>query len=150
MGKRLGAGEFDEAYGESKKLVGYGVVGALLLAAVLILLRGPYVSLYRVEPYVRHTAQELLLAFAVLSPVKVTNMILGGGILRSGGKTSYVMVIDAVGTWLVGVPLGLITAFVLRLPIFWVYFILSQEELVRLAMSAFVFRRGGWMRSISK
>lgn len=150
MGKRLGAGEFDEAYGESKKLVGYGVVGALLLAAVLILLRGPYVSLYRVEPYVRHTAQGLLLAFAVLSPVKVTNMILGGGILRSGGKTSYVMVIDAVGTWLVGVPLGLITAFVLRLPIFWVYFILSQEELVRLAMSAFVFRRGGWMRSISK
>lgn len=150
MGKRLGAGKFEEAYGESKKLVGYGVAGSLLLAAVLILLRGPYVSLYKVEPYVRQTAKGLLLAFAILSPVKVANMILGGGILRSGGKTAYVMVIDAVGTWLVGVPLGLITAFLLHLPIFWVYFILSQEELVRLGLSVLVFRRRGWMRSISK
>lgn len=150
MGKRLGAGEFEEAYGEPKKLVGYGVAGSLLLAAVLILLRGPYVSLYKVEPYVRQTAKGLLLAFAILSPVKVANMILGGGILRSGGKTAYVMVIDAVGTWLVGVPLGLITAFLLHLPIFWVYFILSQEELVRLGLSVLVFRRRGWMRSISK
>lgn len=40
-------------------------------------------------------------------------MILGGGVLRSGGQTKYVMVIDAVGTWCFGVPLGLLTAFVL-------------------------------------
>ena len=28
------------------------------------------------------------------------NMILGGGIIRSGGKTKYVMMIDMMGTWL--------------------------------------------------
>ena len=27
-------------------------------------------------------------------------MILGGGIIRSGGKTKYVMMIDMMGTWL--------------------------------------------------
>lgn len=150
IGKRLGAGEFAEAYGESKRLVGYGFVGSLLLTVLLILLRRPYVSLYKVEPYVQGTAAELLLAFGILAPVKVANMILGGGVLRSGGKTSYVMVIDLVGTWLVGVPLGFITALVLRLPILWVYFLLSQEELVRLGLSVFVFRRKNWMRSISK
>jgi Na+-driven multidrug efflux pump len=31
-------------------------------------------------------------------PAKVQNMILGG-ILRSGGRTTYVMVIDMIGTW---------------------------------------------------
>ncbi len=42
----------------------------------------------------------ILVVFALVSPVKVQNMILGGGIIRSGGKTSYIMCIDFIGTWL--------------------------------------------------
>ncbi len=148
IGKRLGAGEYEKAYQESKKLVWYGAVGSLLLSALLIGLRWAYVPLYKVEPGVRETAAKLLLAFAVLAPVKVANMILGGGVVRSGGKTAYIMVIDIVGTWLVGVPLGLASAFLFRLPVEWVYFILSQEELVRLGMTVVVFRRKGWMNRL--
>lgn len=150
IGKRLGSGAYDEAYRESKKMMWYGFVGSLALSAVLICLRWPYVRLYQVEESVRSAAAGLLLAFAVLAPVKVANMILGGGIIRSGGRTAYIMVIDMAGTWLVGVPLGLVTAFWLHLPIVWVYFILSQEELVRLLLSVFVFRRRHWMASLSK
>lgn len=149
IGKRLGANEYKEAYQESKKLVWCGVVGSLILSALLIGLRWAYVPLYKVEPGVQDAAARLLFAFAVLAPVKVANMILGGGVVRSGGKTTYIMVIDIVGTWLVGVPLGLITAFLFHLPVEWVYFILSQEELVRLGMTLIVFRRKGWMNRLS-
>ena len=148
IGKRLGANEYEEAYQESKKLVWYGLAGSLILSVLLISLRWAYVPLYKVEPSVQDTAAKLLLAFAFLAPVKVTNMILGGGVVRSGGKTTYIMVIDIVGTWLVGVPLGLITAFLFHLPAEWVYFILSQEELVRLGMTLIVFKRRGWMNRL--
>lgn len=30
-------------------------------------------------------------------------MILGGGIIRSGGNTKIIMVIDIVGTWCIGI-----------------------------------------------
>lgn len=149
IGKRLGAKEYDQAYRESKKLMWYGLIGSLILSIFLIALRGPYVLLYKVEPDVQTVSANLLLAFAILAPVKVANMILGGGIIRSGGKTTYIMVIDMIGTWLVGAPLGLITAFVFHLPVVWVYFILSQEELVRLLVSFLVFRRKKWMASLS-
>lgn len=36
-------------------------------------------------------------------------MILGGGIIRSGGRTKYIMMIEMLGTWLIGVPLALLT-----------------------------------------
>lgn len=150
IGKRLGAREYDQAYQESKKLLWYGLAGSLVLSFLLILLREPYVLLYKVEPEVRAVSGGLLMAFAVLAPVKVANMILGGGIIRSGGKTTYIMVIDMIGTWLVGAPLGLITAFLFHLPVVWVYFILSQEELVRLIMSLIIFRRRKWMTSFSE
>lgn len=149
IGKQLGAKEYDAAYQQSKKLMWYGFAGSVILSGLLICLRHPYVLLYKVEPSVQATAGRLLLAFAILAPVKVANMILGGGIVRSGGKTSYIMVIDTVGTWLVGVPLGLVTAFVFRLPVEWVYFILSQEELVRLILALIIFRQRKWMVSLS-
>ena len=59
------------------------------------------------------------------------------------------MAIDIIGTWFIGVPLGLVSAFVLQLPVTWVYFILSQEELIRLLLSLFIFRRGTWMGKLS-
>lgn len=150
IGKRLGAQEYDQAYQESKKLMWYGLIGSLLLSLLLIALRRPYVLLYKVEPEVQTVSAGLLLAFAFLAPVKVANMILGGGIIRSGGKTTYIMIIDMIGTWLIGAPLGLLTAFVFHLPVVWVYFILSQEELVRLFISFLVFRRKKWMASLSE
>ena len=74
--------------------------------------------------------------------------MLGDGIIRSGGKTKYVMVIDMIGTWGFGVPLGLLAAFALKLTIPFVYFILSLEECIRFGISAAVFRRRTWMQSL--
>ena len=67
-------------------------------------------------------------------------MILGGGILKSGGKTNYTLAIDLIGTWGFGVPLGFLAAFVLKLPVVPVYFLLSLEECVRLALSLRLFK----------
>lgn len=88
------------------------------------------------------------MTYALIAPFKVLNMILGGGIIRSGGRTKYVMYIDIVGTWIFGVPLGFLAAFVLKLPIPYVYFILSLEECIRLAISVGVFRKKKWMQQL--
>lgn len=148
IGKLLGRNEYEKAYRESKWLLLYGLVGAILFSLLIVVCRPFYVLLYQVEDSVRETASQLLMAFALIAPVKVLNMILGGGIIRSGGKTKYVMVIDIVGTWLFGVPLGLLTAFVFELPIAYVYFILSLEECVRLLISMVVFVRKNWMQRL--
>ena len=148
VGKRLGAREFDEAYRVSKKLLLCGALCALVLAVAVVALSGVYVKIYQVDGTVRQLTRQILFAYALISPFKVLNMILGGGILRSGGKTWYVMAIDIIGTWVFGVPLGLLSAFVWKLPIASVYFLLSLEEVVRFALSVFVFRRRRWMQQL--
>lgn len=148
IGKRLGCNEYDEAYEESKKLCGLGLAGSLTFSLLLILTKNPYVQLFKVSDDVRMIGANILVVFAILMPVKVQNMILGGGVIRSGGKTKYIMMIDMMGTWLIGVPLALLTGLYFRLPIVWVYFILSQEELVRLIVSVFMFRSRKWMHTL--
>lgn len=149
VGKRLGSGDEDAAYAAGRRLLGYGAAGAALLSVLVVLLSGVYVEIYQVEDGVKRLTRQILTAYALVAPCKVLNMILGGGILRSGGRTAYVMAIDLVGTWGFGVPAGLVTAFVFALPVPYVYFALSLEECLRFGISLAVFRRRRWMRRLS-
>jgi len=148
IGKSLGNKEYETAYKNSEKLMLCAFFCSVLLSVFLVLSGRAYTGIYNVEPETRNMAFQILVVFAVISPVKVQNMVLGGGIIRSGGKTSYMMWVDFTGTWLFGVPLGLLGAFVLKSDIQYVYFLLSLEECVRLAISAVIFRKKKWMQSL--
>lgn len=149
IGKMLGKEEYKEAYRASKKLMLYGFVGSICLSVLIVMTAGLYVQIYQVEDAVKALTIQILIAYALVAPFKVQNMIVGGGILRSGGQTRAVMMIDLIGTWIFGVPIGLITAFGLGLSIPYVYFLLSLEECVRFAISLIVFHRRNWMRKLS-
>ena len=148
VGKRLGGEDYDGAYRAAKRLMVYGAVGVSVLCAVVLLTSGAYVEIYQVSRTVKRLTRQILFVYALAAPFKVLNMILGGGILRSGRRTAYVMGIDMLGTWGFGVPLGLLGAFVWRLPIASVYLLLSLEERIRFAISMAVFRRKRWMRRL--
>lgn len=148
IGKKLGKREYDEAYTAAKKMILYGFVSSAVLSLVIVTTRTAYVEIYQVEDSVKALTAQILTAYALVAPFKVQNMILGGGIIRSGGKTKYVMLIDMIGTWGFGVPLGLLSAFVLKLSIPYVYFILSLEECVRFGISVAVLRKKKWMQSL--
>ena len=91
----------------------------------------------------------IVIVFALYAPIKVENMILGGGIIRSGGNTKIIMVIDIVGTWCIGSPLCLLAAYVFKWGIVGVYTLLTTEEIFRLVVSLIIFKRRKWMISLS-
>ena len=148
IGKHLGSGENEEAYWSAKKLMLYGAIGSALLSVIVMIASKAYVGIYQVDNAVKTMTMQILFAYAIVVPFKVLNMILGGGIIRSGGRTKYVMFIDMVGTWCFGVPLGLLSAFVWKLSIPYVYFLLSLEECIRFGISLIVFHRRKWMNQL--
>ncbi|MGN0905736.1 MAG: MATE family efflux transporter [Bullifex sp.] len=148
VGKYLGASDRERAYEAGGRLLGAGFAASLILSLAVAAVSPFYVKLFNVEEEVMITAVKIICVFALFAPVKVLNMILGSGILRSGGKTAYLMCIDIFGTWGVGVPLGLLSAFTFSLPIWWVYFILTTEECVRLVIGLAVFRTKRWMGTV--
>lgn len=147
IGKRLGADDIKSAYRDAKRLMYTGLACSILLTVFVVILNNYYVLIFQVEDDVRRMTRHLLIAYAFVAPVKVQNMILGG-ILRSGGRTTYVMVIDLIGTWIFGVPLGLLAAFVFHLPIAAVYFTLSMEECIRVIISLVIFGKKKWMQRL--
>ncbi|MDD6207731.1 MAG: MATE family efflux transporter [Clostridiales bacterium] len=150
VGKRLGSNDNEGAYVVSKYLMKTGVLGSLVVSVLLVLLIPFYVKWFSIGPEVARLTKYIVYALALVLFAKITNMILGGGILRSGGRTRITLCVDLVGTWVFGVPLGLLAAFVFHLPIYMVYFILSLEEVIRLIISIFLFRSKVWMQNLTQ
>ena len=149
VGKRLGKKDYDMAYTESKKIMYAGLIGSVIVAALLAMMVGAYTGLYHVENNVKELGKILLIVFALYAPVKVENMILGGGIIRSGGNTRVIMIIDIIGTWGIGIPLCFLAAYVFEWGIVGVYALLTTEEIFRLVVSLVIFKRRKWMISLS-
>ena len=150
IGKCLGNGEKEKAYQEALKFVKYGLIGSIILSCILLVMNQWYVGLYQVDDKVKMMTKYILVAYAIIAPVKVQNMILSGGVIRSGGKTAYVMYIDMFGTWCVGVPLAVIFGLILHFPIFLTYFILSLEECVRLVIGVIIFKNKKWINDLTE
>jgi len=149
VGKRLGQNNKDEAFNVAVYLIKAGVVGAVAVSIVLIAISDMYVGIYDVEPIVAETTKRIIYVLACYLIVKILNMVAAGGVLRSGGETKYTLYIDLIGTWVFGVPLGFLGAFVLKLPIEAVYALLSFEEVVRLVITFVIFKKKCWMKSIA-
>ena len=150
VGESLGADNNDKAYEQSRSFIKMTVLASVLIGVIISVLAGYYVRLFNVSDETRNVTIYILYAYCLVFCGKVINMVLGGGVLRSGGQTKYIMVIDMIGTWLIGVPLGIVTAYVLKMPIYAVYFILSLEEYVRVVLELHVFRSRRWMRNIAQ
>ena len=149
LGARLGRGEFEKAKSMSRDFFALGVIGCLATGALVAIFAGAYVSLYRVSDDVRSGAATIIWIFSGVLWIKVSNMIMLGGVLRSGGQTKYTLFLDMLGTWGIGIPLGLLGAFVLRLPLPAVYAMITLEEAIRLALGLRRVATGKWMQKIA-
>ena len=148
IGNRLGAGNFDGAIDYAGKLIRIGVLCSLVIGGAVALVCPYYVALYNTPAHVQHMGQLCVLVFCGFLWVKVANMIVAGGVLNSGGDSKFVFGMESMATWLIGVPSGFVMAFYFELPIYWVYLVLSFEELVRLIVGYARVRSKKWVRSL--
>ena len=148
IGHRLGANNFEGAIDYAGKLIRIGVLCALLIGGAVALCSPYYVALYNTPAEVQRMGQLCVLVFCGFLWIKVANMIVAGGVLNSGGDSKFVFGMESMATWLIGVPSGFVMAFYFELPIYWVYLILSVEELVRLVVGSARVRSKKWVRSL--
>jgi putative MATE family efflux protein len=149
VGQRLGRSDLADASLRGNQLISGGVVAALGVGVLVAAGSSMYVGLFAVPGEVRHMGQLCLLVFAGFLWVKVANMILAGAVLNAGGDSRFVLIMESLATWVVGVPTAFVAAFVFGFPVWAVYLVLSLEEVVRLAVGWRRLRTGRWLRNLT-
>jgi putative MATE family efflux protein len=150
VGNRIGAGEEALAQRYAGRTLVIGAAGALLVGALIFLGSGFILSLYNVSAQVIAYAQRVLVIVSSLLWLRMSNLVLFIGIFRAGGDARFAFLLDAVIIWTVGVPLALFGAFVLDLPVYWVYLLVMTEELAKWSIGLGRFFSRRWIHNLAQ
>ncbi len=150
LGKFMGAGDMEKAERNAGRLARVtiisGVLGALLTICLYPLL--PYIA--KLNETAAHYRNVILFINAYSIIGAATNTVLICGIFRAGGDSKFGFIADTINMWCISVPLGLIAAFVLKLPPLWVYFILYLDEFEKIPFVIRHYFKKGWLKNITR
>ena len=149
IGNEIGAGNENVAFDYGKRFLIICISLALLFGVFVILLRPYILSLYNIEQTSYEYAYKIQFIYAITMWLRVSNLILFIGILRSGGDTRYALMVEMGSIWLIGVPSALIGGFVLHWPVYYVYALVLSEELVKLMIVLPRFRSRKWIHNLT-
>ena len=149
VGNLIGAGEEREAHRYAGRTIGLGIIGGVVMGVLIIAFSGPILSLYNVSAQVITNAEAILRVIALFLWVRISNLIIFIGVLRSGGDTRFAFILDAGTIWVIGVPLALIGGFVLHLPVQYVYMMAMVDEVTKAGFGVYRYFSRKWIHNLT-
>lgn len=150
LGNVMGEGNMERAKEYASKLLKLTIITGAI-GGVLILIATPFVLCFA---SLTKTAMYYLKYMLIINSYYVmgaaVNTTLIAGVFRSGDDTRFGLICDTVDMWCYAVPLGFIAAFVLKLPVLIVYFLLCTDEFVKWPWVIKRYRSGKWLKNITR
>lgn len=151
VGNELGKGEMERAreYGNRlfKLAVFAGAVSGLILLAVSPVLR---IFTGSLSAQAHSYLKNMMYICTYYMIGKSVNATVIAGVFCAGGDTKFGLKCDAVTMWVILIPIGMIAAFVLKLPIMVVYFIISMDEIIKLPAVYRHYKKYNWVRNLTE
>jgi putative MATE family efflux protein len=150
VGSKVGAGEEDKAYEYAISFIIISTISGLVLGIVMALGPDLPLSLFRgLDPSLYAVSRRLLVFMGLTFVIRVYNTIAIVGVLRAGGETKVAMKIDLSTVWLIGVPLAFIGAIILKLPVEYVFLLVTMEEVIKAFLGIPIIKSGKWIKNLT-
>ena len=123
-----------------------GAIGGLIVLVII-----PFVMKFAsLDETAMHYLKYMLLINTYYIMGSAVNTALIAGVFRAGGDTKFGLICDSIDMWVYAVPLGFFAAFVLKLPVLWVYFLLCTDEFVKWPFVIHHYKKGQWAKNITR
>ena len=149
VGNRLGADRLQEAKEVGETLTKTAIIAGIVSGLVLIALSPFITKMVDLTPIARGYLQKMLLISSYYIAGKSVNCMTIGGIFAAGGDSKFGMLCDSVTLWCIIVPLGCICAFILKLPVMIVYFVLNLDEIIKLPVVYKHYKKYKWIKNLT-
>ena len=149
VGNRLGADRLQEAKEAGETLTKTAIIAGIVSGLVLIALSPFITKMVDLTPTARGYLQKMLLISSYYIAGKSVNCMTIGGIFAAGGDSKFGMLCDSVTLWCIIVPLGCICAFILKLPVMVVYFVLNLDEIIKLPVVYKHYKKYKWIKNLT-
>jgi len=99
-----------------------------------------------VSPLARHTSKILLFLFGITAVLRSISFMAVVGILRSGGDTTFCMLMETLLIWLVSVPLVFLFGLVFKWNIYALYALTNVSELLKCIVFTYRVKGDKWIK----
>lgn len=150
IGKAVGAGDMKKLKDMTHTLqliyLGIGV----FIAAGLLLLRGPILSLYDLSPETKEMAYTFLGILSVTGFGMAYEMQVNCGIIRGGGDSRFVMIMDLISIWGIVLPVSALAAFVFHWPPALVVICLNADQVFKCLPAGIRANNYKWVKKLTR
>ena len=147
LGEHLGQGHFEQAKADAKKLLKVGAFVGLTFGTIVFFLSFALLGFYDVAPETLSTARLLIFINVAFSWLYYLN----AGfyfVMRAGGDTRSVLLIDSGFMWVITVPVAFLIGrldFVLPLH----FFLTQLVELPKFLVAIRMYRKNTWLNNLT-
>lgn len=150
LGNVMGENDMERTKIYASKLVKLTVITGAVGGAIILAVTPFVLHFASLTDTAMHYLKYMLLINSYYVMGAAVNTTLIAGVFRAGGDTRFGMVCDTIDMWCYAVPLGFIAAFVFKLPVLVVYFLLCTDEFVKWPWVIKRYRSGKWLQNITK
>ena len=150
LGRAMGQEELEKSKSYASRMLKMTVVAGAV-GGVIVLAVTPFVLRFAsLNDTAMHYLEYMLLINSYYIMGSAVNTALIAGVFRAGGDTKFGLICDTIDMWVYAVPLGFFAAFVLKLPVLWVYFLLCTDEFVKWPWVIRHYRKGERAKNITR
>lgn len=149
VGNELGAGKLEKAKEYGSKLCRLSIIGGLITGGVLLCISPLILRFANLSEQASDYLRWMLTMCSVYIVGQSVNVMTISGIFCAGGDSKFGLLCDTVVMWCISVPLGLIAAFVLKLPVLIVYLIINADEMIKMPAVYKHYKKYKWVKDLT-
>lgn len=150
LGNKIGSRDEEGAYDYGIKFLTMSTTIGLILGTIMALTPDLTLKVFgNIDQNLYNVARQLLIIMGITFFVRTFNSTSIVGVLRGGGDTNFSMLLEMGAVWLVGVPLAFIGALIFQLPVYYVYALVTLEEVIKLLIGLPRILSKKWIKDIT-
>lgn len=122
----------------------------LVLGVSLFFIRIPLLRIYNISDETRSLANAYMIIQSVVLVTMSYQMPTNGGIIRGGGDTKFIMIVDLVSIWGIVLPLSFLAAFVWELSPVIVIMLLNSDQVFKCIPAFIRVNSYKWVRKLTR
>jgi putative MATE family efflux protein len=150
LGKEIGENRLEDAKKDASSIMRVAVLSGICSGLVLFAISPVIPGLVKISATAAHYLRIMLYINVVYQMGQIINTVLIASLFRCGGDSRYGMILDIACMWGFAVPLGLISAFVLKLPPLTVYILMCTDEFAKMPFAIKHYLGGDWIKNITR
>ena len=150
VGKSVGAGDRERSLRDARRFTRIQPALGVIVGMLLLTMRDVFLLPFGITEETRAMARSILMVTAFVTTFRSISFICIVGIFRASGDTRAGLIYDTASVWLFALPVTFFSAYVLRLPLIWVFVsMVFVEEGIKSILCLKRFKSGKWYMPVT-